>query len=54
MCELWSHQFGWELHLEGAPDLLQTQVCRRQEDVIDTFEQLEEAMISKGWTRESA
>ena len=49
-CELWSHIVGWELRLIASGELLQSQVCRTQEEVFDTFEQWKAAMLEKGWT----
>jgi hypothetical protein len=39
VCELWRHAFGWELRLEAAGEMLQTQVCRSQKEWVDLFEQ---------------
>jgi hypothetical protein len=52
VCKLRSHQFGWELHLliGAQADIVQTQVCRTQDDVLTTGEQWKAAMIEKGWT----
>jgi hypothetical protein len=47
-CELWSHQFGWELRLMTT-DLLRSQVCRSSEEILNTHEQWKAAMIEKGW-----
>jgi hypothetical protein len=49
VCELWKHPFGWELRLEAAGELLQTQVCRSQTEWVDLFEQWKAAMLEKGW-----
>jgi hypothetical protein len=49
-CKLRSHQFGWEVRLfVGADDIIQTQVCRSQDDVLTVGEQWKAAMIEKGW-----
>lgn len=50
ICQLWSHEFGWELRLviEGAVN--RTQVCRAQSEVFDTFEHWKRGMLDKGWT----
>ena len=54
-CQLRSHQFGWELRLFiGADDIVQTQVCRSQDEVLNTGEQWKAAMIEKGWQGFSA
>lgn len=55
MCQLRSHQFGWELRLIiGADDIVQSQVCRSQDEVLSTGEQWKAAMIEKGWRGSSA
>jgi hypothetical protein len=33
----------------GADEIVQTQVCRSQEDVLTTGEQRRAAMVEKGW-----
>lgn len=48
-CRLVTHQLGWELRLEVAGSLQRSQVCRSQDDVLDTSEQWKAAMIEKGW-----
>ena len=50
-CKLRSHQFGWELRLFIGlqDDVVQTQVCRSQDEVLTTGEQWKAAMIEKGW-----
>ena len=50
-CELWSHQFGFELRLvHGAEsELLRSQVCRTDDEILTTGEQWKAAMIEKGW-----
>lgn len=50
-CILRSHQLGWELCLQIglARDFPQTQVCRSQDEVIDTTAQWKAAMIVKSW-----
>jgi hypothetical protein len=49
-CVLWTHQLGWELRLVSGSDLLRSQVCRTQDEVLDTYEQWKAAMIEKGWS----
>jgi hypothetical protein len=46
-----THQLGWEVRLlVGAQlEVVQTQVCRTQEDVLSTGEQWKAAMLEKGW-----
>ena len=48
-CELWSHPLGWELRLMAGSELLQSQVCRSQDEALDTSDQWKKAMIEKGW-----
>jgi hypothetical protein len=49
--KLRSHQFGWELLLliGSQHEVVQSQVCRTQDDVLTTGEQWKAAMIDKGW-----
>jgi hypothetical protein len=51
ICKLRSHQFGWELLLfVGAQtEVVQTRVCRSQDEVLTTGEQWKAAMMDKGW-----
>jgi hypothetical protein len=49
-CGLQTHQLGWELRLEIAGSLYRSQVCRSQDEVLDTSEAWKVAMIEKGWT----
>jgi hypothetical protein len=48
---LYSHEFGWELRLVIGTQLevVQTQVCRNQDEVLDTSEAWKAAMFEKGW-----
>jgi hypothetical protein len=48
--QLLTHQLGWEVRLLiGAQlEVVQTQVCRTQDDVFTTGEQWKAAMIVKG------
>jgi hypothetical protein len=50
-CLLWTHQFGWELRLVVGSQLeiVQTQVCRIEDEVLTTGEQWKTAMLEKGW-----
>lgn len=49
VCQLWSHQFGWELRLLVDGAVQRTQVCRSQEEVFETYEGWRRAMSEKGW-----
>ena len=49
VCRLLSHQFGWELRLEANGELIGSQVCRNNEQVLTTQEQWKKAMVEKGW-----
>jgi hypothetical protein len=48
---LLTHQLGWEVRLMiGAQaEVVQTQVCRTQEEVLSTGEAWNAAMGEKGW-----
>jgi hypothetical protein len=49
VCHLVTHPLGWELRLEVAGSLQRSQVCRSQDEALDTSEQWKAAMIEKGW-----
>jgi hypothetical protein len=44
-----SHPLGWELQLMTT-DLLRSQVCRSSDEVLDTCEAWNAAMVAKGWS----
>ena len=48
---LFTHQLGWEVRLLAGSQLevVQTQVCRDQQEVLATGERGKEAMAEKGW-----
>ncbi len=48
-CHVVTHALGWELRLDVEGSLQRSQVCRTQDDVLDTSEQWKAAMIAKGW-----
>jgi hypothetical protein len=50
VCLLQTHQLGWELRLEVQGLLSRSQVCRSRDEVLDTCEQWQAAMLEKGWT----
>jgi len=49
MCRLVTHPLGWELRLEIAGSLQRSQVCRTQDEALDTSDQWKAAMIENGW-----
>jgi hypothetical protein len=53
-CVVWPHVFGWELRLIVGAELLQSQVCRSNEDLITTQEQWHSAMLKKDWQEQHA
>jgi hypothetical protein len=48
-CALWTNPLGWELRLVSGKELLQSAVCRSQDEVFDTTEKWKAAMMEKGW-----
>jgi len=46
-CQLTTHPFGWECRLMVGCELLQSQVCRSQEEVFSTGEAWKTAMTEK-------
>jgi len=53
-CTLYSHQFGWELRLVAGIEVLQTRVCRSEDEVLNTHEDWHRAMVATGWMDGSA
>jgi hypothetical protein len=49
VCAMFSHQLGWELRLTIDGELIQSQVCRSDEEVLSTWENWLAAMKEKGW-----
>jgi hypothetical protein len=49
-CRLVAHQLGWELRLNVGGSLQRSQVCRSQDEVLDTSEQWKTEMVEHGWT----
>jgi hypothetical protein len=50
VCELWSHQFGWELRLvTDGGEFQRSQVCRSQDGVLSVTAEWKAAMLGKGW-----
>jgi hypothetical protein len=47
-CLLVTHQFGFELRLITT-DLLRSQVCRSDKEVLNTCEAWKAALVGKGW-----
>jgi hypothetical protein len=50
-CLIFSHQFGFELRLVfgSKAELLRSQVCRTDEEVLSTGETWKAALAEKGW-----
>lgn len=51
VCELWSHELGFELRLisEGDP-MVRTQVCRAADELVRYQESWRLALEEQGWT----
>lgn len=47
-CALVSNPFGWELR-PMAGELVRSQVCRTQDEILDTQENRKAAMVARGW-----
>jgi hypothetical protein len=49
---IFTHQLGWEVRLliGAQAEVVQTQVCRTQDEVFDCGEQWKAAMVEKGWS----
>jgi hypothetical protein len=50
ICEVWSHQLGWELRLLIAGELQQSQVCRAAHEWLDTKDAWRVALLERGWS----
>jgi hypothetical protein len=48
-CRLVTHPLGFELRLEIAGSIQRSQVCRSQDEVLETSDQWKLAMIEKTW-----
>jgi hypothetical protein len=48
-CQLVTNQLGWECPLLVGQELVQSQVCRHQDDVFTTGETWKAAMLEKDW-----
>jgi len=48
-CALTTHILGWECRLMIGRELLQSKVCRSQEEVFSAGEEWKAAMMEKGW-----
>jgi hypothetical protein len=50
VCEVWSHQFGWELRLQiDGRGLQMSSVVHSVTAITETAEQWKAAMIESGW-----
>jgi hypothetical protein len=47
-CQLWSHEFGFELRLVIG-ELMRSQVCKTSDEVLDVQESWKAAMEERGW-----
>jgi hypothetical protein len=53
VCELWSHEFGWELRLMiDGHGLQMSSVVRSDAEMVATVDQWRAAMLEKGWRSE--
>jgi hypothetical protein len=53
ICELWTHSVGWELRLRSGATVLQSLVCRADDEMFDAHEEWRATMLAKGrrWAR---
>jgi hypothetical protein len=49
-CRMFTHVFGHELRLEVGGRVIDSQVCRGDEEIISCQEQWRDALEAKGWT----
>jgi hypothetical protein len=50
-CEVWSHVLGFELRALVSAELVQSQVCKSQDEMIRVQEEWRAAFEAKGWSR---
>ncbi len=51
VCEVWTHQMGWELRLQNdGQGLLMSSVVRSGAEMIAKVEEWHRAMLAKGWS----
>jgi hypothetical protein len=48
-CEVWTHQFGWELRLLIDGELQRSQVARSTPEWLNAAEEWKAALLAKGW-----
>ncbi len=51
VCRMFTHVFGHELRLEVKKQLVESQVCRTDEEVLACQERWRAALEAKGWTK---
>jgi hypothetical protein len=49
VCELWTHQLGWELRVVTPYQTLMTQLCATRQQALATSEAWKSAMLAKAW-----
>ena len=49
VCILHTHPMGWELRVWYGTELVRSQVCPRQEDVLSTAEKWKATALTDGW-----
>jgi hypothetical protein len=51
VCEVWTHEMGWELRLQvDGKGLLMSSVTRASAEMLTSVEEWHRAMLEKGWT----
>jgi hypothetical protein len=50
-CEVWSHVLGFELRALVSDELIQSQVCRSQDELVRVQEEWRTAFEASGWSR---
>lgn len=51
VCRMFSHVFGHELRLEVSRELVASEVCRSDDDVLSCQERWRTGLEAKGWTK---
>jgi hypothetical protein len=51
ICRMFPHEFGFELRLEIAGELISSQVCRNDDEVLTCQETWRAGLEAKAWTK---
>lgn len=49
VCTLHTHRMGWELRVWYGPELVRSEVCKTQDDVLSTAEKWKATALTDAW-----